>query len=78
MPESDAIYDDDHVILNLLVCEASYPWTIDECVREHGSHVAAEDALARLHAAGLVHRLQDFVWPTRAAMRVNELRIGMV
>jgi hypothetical protein len=33
-----------------------------------------EDAVAELYAAGLVHRIGQFVWPTRAALEAE--RIG--
>jgi hypothetical protein len=54
--------------------------TITELVREiGGEHVgfAERDALERavrdLTGAGLLHRNEDFVLPTRAALRFNEL-----
>ena len=42
-------------------------WSVEEVDREIGD--GAGDALARLHGAGLVHRLEGFVFATRAALR---------
>jgi hypothetical protein len=38
-----------------------------------GSEVRAAHALVSLHAAGLIHRLEEFVFPTRAAVRFWQL-----
>jgi hypothetical protein len=40
-----------------------------------GAHRATrtEDALATLERDGLVNRLDRFAWPTRAALRTDEL-----
>ena len=35
--------------------------------------LAAEDAIVGLNAAGLVHRIHEFVFPTRPAARFNQL-----
>ena len=40
-----------------------------------GDHVEAEVAVAGLHAEGLVHRLDGFVFATRAVMRAHELDV---
>jgi hypothetical protein len=55
-----------------------WPWTLEELGREVGDHTEAIDAVARLTGAGLVHRLDRFVFPTRVARRAEELRIGTV
>jgi hypothetical protein len=44
------------------------PWAVRELVLEIGDQIEVEDALARLHGAGLVHRCGEFVWATRAAL----------
>jgi hypothetical protein len=59
-------------ILGLLDTDA-VPWADEEIVREIGDRVAAVDALASLHGAGLVHRCAGFVWTTRAARRCEHL-----
>jgi hypothetical protein len=54
--------------------------TVAELVREVGgqdAQFAQRDAVERavrdLSGAGLLHRNEDFVMPTRAALRLNEL-----
>lgn len=49
------------------------PWSVGELVLELGSRLDVEDALARLHGAGLVHRCGDFVWATRAALAADAI-----
>jgi hypothetical protein len=83
MPNTDATRDNgrserecDSAILNLLLCDPC-PWTEDEFAREIGYSFVG-DALDRLHGEGFVHRLNEFVWPTRTARRANELCVGSV
>lgn len=59
-------------VLELLI-DATTPWSLDEISREVGDHLTAVDAVGRLHAAGLVHRLGDFAFATRAACRAAQL-----
>jgi predicted transcriptional regulator len=54
--------------------------TLDELAREFGAkhsdfatHDAVERAVRDLSAAGLLHKGEEFVVPTRAALRFNEL-----
>ena len=61
----------DDEILRLLF-SSSYPWAIEELARELGTG-DAEDGVARLAGAGLVHRIERFAFPTRAARRAREL-----
>jgi hypothetical protein len=68
----------DAVVLDYMLCGPSWPWSVDEIVRELGDENYATDALGRLEAMGLVHRLGDFVFPTRTARRAAELEIGTV
>jgi predicted transcriptional regulator len=59
-----------------LMLDDRYPWTVDEIAGEiSGSRIDAADAVARLEACGLAHRLDKFVFPTRAARRAD--RIGL-
>jgi hypothetical protein len=59
----------DRAILCLLLKGAAFgPWSDEEIARELGDEIAAKDGLARLAAAGLVHRLSSFAWPSRAAL----------
>jgi len=67
----------DNTILGLLFNDASsWPWSIDEIGRELADPDRARDAVCRLHEHGLVHRMGDFVWPTRTARRATEIEIG--
>lgn len=65
----------DHSVLDLLLHgDTAGPWAEEELAREIGDRVAVVDALARLHAAGLVHRLTDgFAFASRAAVRASRL-----
>ncbi len=57
----------DSVVLRLLVSEDSHrPWAIEEVEREIGRDPT--DSLGRLYGAGLIHRLDHFVWASRAAV----------
>lgn len=51
------------------------PWAVRELVLEIGSRIDVEDALARLHGVGLVHRCGEFVWATRAALAAEAIEL---
>jgi hypothetical protein len=70
-PEPDS--SEATVMLLLLRTGHQWPWYMQEIARELGSELLAADAVVGLHAAGLVSRLGDFVFPTRAATRLDEL-----
>lgn len=58
----------DTAIMGLLF-ESERPVSTEEVAREMGDQLATTDALARLHGAGLLHRLDGgFVFATRAAV----------
>ena len=61
------------VMLMLLHAGHWWPWSMAEISQELGSELLAADAVAGLHAAGLVHRFGEFVLPTRAATRMQQL-----
>ncbi len=63
----------DHAILTLLLNEHSQPWAGEELVREIGDAIEVTDSIRRLHAAGLVHRLDQFVFVSRGARRTAAL-----
>jgi hypothetical protein len=64
----------EHVVLSLLLDPNVHgPWSVPELGCELGDPVEAQDAVASLHAAGLVHRCDDLVFPTRAAARCFRL-----
>ena len=71
-----ALDDDDlerAVLALLLECKNPGPWSVGELAREVGGELETTDAVARLHAVGLVHRCHEFVWASRPAARLHEL-----
>lgn len=48
-------------------------WAIEELQRELTDALAVSDALNRMHQAGLIHRLGQFAFITRAAQRSLDL-----
>ena len=68
----------DSLVLGLVLDSPSGLWSVHELGREIRDRVAAEDAVPRLEAAGLLHRLGEFVFATRAARRAGELQVGTV
>jgi hypothetical protein len=52
------------------------PWTVEEIGRELESPNDVIDGVGRLDRAGLVHRIGEFVFPTRAARRAGEIEVG--
>ena len=64
-------------ILGLLLnFEVGGIWAVDEIVRQLSApQLDVIDGLAELAAAGLVHRLGDFVFATRAASNFDRLEI---
>jgi predicted transcriptional regulator len=64
----------DFGVLNLLLGDDTQrPWTVEEVARDIGDRLTADDSLARLYAAGLVHRLDGFVFATRPAGQAARL-----
>jgi hypothetical protein len=65
---------EDSAILGLLLLETSHrPWAVDEIAREMGRDVT--DSLNRLYGGGLIHRLNGFVWASRAAAMADEISL---
>jgi hypothetical protein len=75
-PTSDLDEMAEKTILSLLlVADSQRPWSVEEVARELGHRVRAADGIASLHAAGLVHRCGEFVFATRAALRMDQLSL---
>lgn len=51
------------------------PWSVDEIAREIGDPNATVDSLARLYGSGLIHRMGEFVWATRAALAADAISL---
>jgi hypothetical protein len=71
----DRIEEDrlDFEVFQLLLGDAQRLWSVEEVAREVGVRLDTEDALTRLCGAGLVHRLEGFVFATRPALRSAQL-----
>ncbi len=78
-PEQPQVSDEqrDSTVLNLMLCESDYPWSVEELARTIEDRTGVIDAVCRLAAAGLVHRIGEFVFPTLAARRADELGAGV-
>ena len=62
-------------VLSSLLAE-DRPWTVEEMIREKGNRLEVVDAIAELHAAGLVTRINKYViCASRAAIRADELSL---
>lgn len=64
-------------ILGLLLnFDAGSIWSVDELVRQlSASRLDVLDGIAELAASGLVHRIDDFVFATRAASSFDRLEL---
>jgi hypothetical protein len=64
-------------ILGLLLnFETGSLWSVEELVRQlSASRLDVVDGLASLQAAGLIHRVEDFVFATRAASSFDRLEL---
>jgi hypothetical protein len=63
----------DAVILDLLLIEHDGIWSIDELKHQVGDPIGVEDAITRLGTLGLIHKLENFVFASRAAAHVHAL-----
>jgi hypothetical protein len=74
MSEAEKQEHTDGVILEaLLDHDAQRPWSVDEVASEIEDPEAASDSLGRLLRAGLIHRLDGFVFASRAALRADQI-----
>jgi hypothetical protein len=65
----------DNLVLSVMLDEP-FPCTVAELGCELDNLGGTADCVASLVAAGLVHRLGEFVFPTRAARRAAYLQVG--
>ena len=64
----------EHGVLHLVLARHPAQLRLDELVRAVGEdELLVNDAVANLVVDGLLHRHGDFVVPTRAALRFDEL-----
>jgi len=70
-------YAHEGTILALLLDDDNQrPWATHELVLQIGDEIIVADAIANLRAAGLIHKTSDgFVFPSRAAIRAEELAL---
>ena len=75
LDSEQAEYATDETVLDLLILSDSQrPWTIHELALEIGSQPIVEDAIANLHAAGLIHTTSDgFLFAARPAIRYHSI-----
>ncbi|HEV7942543.1 MAG TPA: hypothetical protein VGP17_07055 [Solirubrobacteraceae bacterium] len=72
--EQDA-QTDTTILEVLLDDDAQRPWTENEVALVLNDPIAASDGLGRLARAGLIHRLDGFVFASRAALHAAELAL---
>jgi hypothetical protein len=73
-PAEEDARDDSAVLALLVEDDTQRPWSLEELAREIRNEIRAIDSVNRLYGAGLIHRLEGFVWPTRAAVKAEALR----
>jgi hypothetical protein len=62
-------------MLNLMLCDASGArWSVNKLARTIKDRFGALEAVRRLEAAGLMHRLGEFVFPMLAARPCGRTR----
>ncbi|MHB1833472.1 MAG: hypothetical protein ACYCXW_00750 [Solirubrobacteraceae bacterium] len=75
MQNNPTVVEDEDVtdcaVVGLLVNCDQRLWSREELEREFDRNLS--DSLHRLYGAGLIHRLQGFVWATRAAIKSDEI-----
>jgi hypothetical protein len=74
MPSEAKTRTESTIMSLLLVHDDQRPWSTEELAREIGRPMEVADAIADLHAVGLIHRTSDgFVFATRAATHLDSL-----
>jgi hypothetical protein len=72
-PQEEDNQVEDIVLRLMLDDDTPGLWSVGEIALALGDEIKAADAIIRLHAAGLIHRQGEFLWPTRPAARALEL-----
>jgi hypothetical protein len=75
MPADDEERAEKGILSLLLASDSQRPWSIAELERERGEHLGTADAVASLHAVGLIHHCGEFVFASRAAVRMDDLSL---
>jgi hypothetical protein len=66
----------DQAVLGLLLTDSAAIWSVEEMASEIGNPIHVTDSINRLAGIGLVHRLDGFVFATRAAAKATELALA--
>jgi HD-GYP domain-containing protein (c-di-GMP phosphodiesterase class II) len=82
MPDAEATAPQDAPILviearildRLTDWEDQHPWSVEELTRALGYRLTVEAALRNLDSLGLIHRCDDLIFPTRAALHSPQLK----
>jgi hypothetical protein len=74
--EPDSTSMESGILDRLIYPDDQRPWSIDELILDVGQRLGVVDAIAKLRGLGLIHRTSDdFIFPTRAAVRAKELEL---
>jgi hypothetical protein len=63
----------DFIVLETIIDARVGLWSAAEVQQTLGGTIDVEDAITRLHGLGLVHKLGEFIFPTRAAVHSHAL-----
>jgi hypothetical protein len=66
----------DQAVLGLLLTDSAAIWSVEEMVSEIGNSIHVTDSINRLAARRLIHRLDGFVFATRAAAKATDLALA--
>jgi len=72
-PQEEDNQVEDIVLRLMLDDDTPRLWSVGEIAVALGDEIKAADAIIHLHAAGLIHRLDQYLWPTRPAARATQL-----
>jgi hypothetical protein len=75
-PDFSAAHKADHldfIVLETIIDPCAGLWSAAEVQQALGGDIDVEDSITRLHGIGLIHKLGEFIFPTRAAARSHDL-----